>query len=435
MRLPIISFSHLFLLFLSKLPLRNSLPTIDISSCNAKNTFEVRLNCYHAIDAALRKYGTFVAINHGIQPVYFEKSFAYADELFSLDIASKLGVSMSHYKDDFGRGYIPFGEEAGVSSYFEIKEGYSYGFPRKEVSDDSIKYNMMESLNRWPKQLSVSAREGLESVFIEKVRVARIIVEAIVAVQIELDKVLGKQNSVVAALTVAKVNDDLTNNLEVSSDGDTISLMRLFHYFPSIFDSEPEPLLDAELKLRDESFDLESCNNSDEKGQINSTSIMNKEKKTHIGSSPHTDWGLLTVIMQDEVGGLQFLHDNQWNDVPIIEHSLVINAGDYLNLISNGRYHSPIHRVLCPPKGKERTSFVFFYYPGFHSKISHSMSIREQVQFEKEKVHGQYNTLLYNEINSKIKNSTNDTDEMENDSSSFGDYILQKWKGVTVAVL
>ena len=106
MRGPSIGFSHLFLLCLSKLPYQSSLPTIDISSCDASNTFEIRLDCYYAIDAALRKYGTFVAINHGIQPSYFEKSFTYADELFSLDITSKLGVSMSQYPDDFGRGYI-----------------------------------------------------------------------------------------------------------------------------------------------------------------------------------------------------------------------------------------------------------------------------------------------------------------------------------------
>ena len=432
MRGPSIGFSHLFLLCLSKLPYQSSLPTIDISSCDASNTFEIRLDCYYAIDAALRKYGTFVAINHGIQPSYFEKSFTYADELFSLDITSKLGVSMSQYQDDFGRGYIPFGQEAGVSSYFEIKEGYSYGFPKKEVGDVSVKYNMMESLNRWPKNLSRSAREGLESVFIEKVRIAKVIVEAIVTVQTELDKVFGKQNSLVTALTVGKVNDDLSKNIKVSSDGDTISLMRLFHYFPSMSVPEPEPLLDPELKLKDEDFDLKGHNNGNEKRQTSSTIIMRKENKTHIGSSPHTDWGLLTVIMQDEVGGLQFLSDNQWNDVPIIEHSLVINAGDYLHLISNGRYHSPIHRVLCPPEGKERTSFVFFYYPGFHSKISHSVSKREQVQSEEERVHGKYNTLLDDNVDDKVVSMNGEDDAKESGSSTFGDYILQKWKGVTV---
>mmetsp|Transcript_6293 Transcript_6293/g.10455 ORF Transcript_6293/g.10455 Transcript_6293/m.10455 type:complete len:629 (-) Transcript_6293:1731-3617(-) len=85
-----------------------------------------------------------------------------------------------------------------------------------------------------------------------------------------------------------------------------------------------------------------------------------------LGSSPHTDWGFLTIIMADNVQGLQFLpksvstsipgqkmeeeeeEEKRWIDVPHIPGSLVINAGDYLQLVSKGVYHSPVHRVLVP---------------------------------------------------------------------------------------
>ena len=113
------------------------LPTIDISLCDAKVEYDVRFICYNAIDSALREFGTFVAVGHGIEPSFFKEAYNNAKTLFSLDIDNKLNVSMSHFKNDFGRGYIPFGQEAGVATYFEIKEGYSYGFPRKEYSQEN----------------------------------------------------------------------------------------------------------------------------------------------------------------------------------------------------------------------------------------------------------------------------------------------------------
>jgi isopenicillin N synthase-like dioxygenase len=120
------------------------------------------------------------------------------------------------------------------------------------------------------------------------------------------------------------------------------------------------------------------------------------------------------VIQQDGVGGLQFLHDKEWVDVPVVDQGIVINAGDYLHRLSGGRYHSPIHRVLCPSNGLERTSFVFFYYPGYYSKMPSIDSIRQR----ESSVDGGYNTL-----STEIEGNMNLT---------FGDFILRKWQGVSV---
>ena len=88
------------------------------------------------------------------------------------------------------------------------------------------------------------------------------------------------------------------------------------------------------------------------------------------GSSPHTDWHVLTVVLQDTTGGLQ-VHDayGEWRDVPAKPGELVVIVGDYTALLSDGRFRSPVHRVLLPPPGQERFSFTFFYYPSYDAPL------------------------------------------------------------------
>ncbi|NIR38503.1 MAG: isopenicillin N synthase family oxygenase, partial [Actinobacteria bacterium] len=65
------------------------------------------------------------------------------------------------------------------------------------------------------------------------------------------------------------------------------------------------------------------------------------------GVSAHTDFGMLTVLCQDDVGGLQLERpDGEWIAVPPVAETLVINVGDLLARWSNGRYRSTPHRVI-----------------------------------------------------------------------------------------
>jgi hypothetical protein len=89
---------------------------------------------------------------------------------------------MSLNKTEFGRGYIEFGGEAGVKSkYFEIKEGYSYGYPW-ERSEKFRKSNPMESLNLWPSKISKDAVTQLESIFLEDIRLVKVIITALLVI-------------------------------------------------------------------------------------------------------------------------------------------------------------------------------------------------------------------------------------------------------------
>ncbi|XP_039040229.1 1-aminocyclopropane-1-carboxylate oxidase homolog 1-like isoform X2 [Hibiscus syriacus] len=66
-----------------------------------------------------------------------------------------------------------------------------------------------------------------------------------------------------------------------------------------------------------------------------------------LGITKHSDNDFLTVLLQDHIGGLQVLHQNQWVDVPPTPSALVINIGDYLQLISNDTFKSVEHRVVA----------------------------------------------------------------------------------------
>ncbi|CAK9159635.1 unnamed protein product [Ilex paraguariensis] len=65
-----------------------------------------------------------------------------------------------------------------------------------------------------------------------------------------------------------------------------------------------------------------------------------------LGMPPHSDYGLLTLLLQDEVRGLQIQHEEKWVTVEPIPNSFVVNVGDHLEIFSNGRYKSVLHRVL-----------------------------------------------------------------------------------------
>lgn len=65
-----------------------------------------------------------------------------------------------------------------------------------------------------------------------------------------------------------------------------------------------------------------------------------------LGMPPHSDYGFLTLLLQDEVEGLQILHEDRWLMVRPIPGSFVVNVGDHLEIFSNGRYKSVLHRVV-----------------------------------------------------------------------------------------
>jgi isopenicillin N synthase-like dioxygenase len=86
------------------------------------------------------------------------------------------------------------------------------------------------------------------------------------------------------------------------------------------------------------------------------------------GVGEHTDYGLVTLLAQDDNGGLQVATPAGWIDAPPIPGTLVCNIGDMLDRMTGGWYRSTPHRVRNV-SGRGRLSFPFFLDPGFSDEV------------------------------------------------------------------
>lgn len=120
----------------------------------------------------------------------------------------------------------------------------------------------------------------------------------------------------------------------------------------------------------DEDFFLRSCSQPLSRASFvyypSQAMSQIKSKNTHqdqFGVGPHTDFGVLTLLCQDAVGGLQIQSmDGKWIHAPPIEGALIINVGDLLARWTDGAYRSTPHRVVNQ-SGQERLSIVLAFDP------------------------------------------------------------------------
>jgi isopenicillin N synthase-like dioxygenase len=337
------------------------LPIIDISSWIEEKSvdYEERALVAIALDEALRKFGCFLIRGHGLMKNDFTSAISSAYGLFSIENELKRAVEVK--TGGFVRGYIGFGKESGLEEYFEAKEGYSYGYSWSEHSNFQ---NPLQGVNVWPQ--AATDVETFDAMFSLSNHAA-----------VSIMKALSSQY-------LQETTHPLGIDLE---GGDTISIMRLFHYFAT---TPPE---------------------------------MGHASRKPTGSSPHTDWGLLTVITQEEeTNGLQFyLPSAGWVDIPSVPGTMVVNGGDFLRLASGGRYVSPIHRVLSPSP-KDRISYVFFFYPNYNTLLPHTDQPGTCVSPDDARSGdaGTFNTLAC------LQSSSFEGSER----LSFGEYITKKWEEV-----
>ncbi len=89
------------------------------------------------------------------------------------------------------------------------------------------------------------------------------------------------------------------------------------------------------------------------------------------GLHPHTDYGFLTILAQDDVGGLQVQRvGGGWIPAPVIPGSFIVNVGDMLARWTNDAFNSTPHRVIGPAVSTDRYSMALFFDPNVDAQIA-----------------------------------------------------------------
>lgn len=95
-----------------------------------------------------------------------------------------------------------------------------------------------------------------------------------------------------------------------------------------------------------------------------------KVADNQIGCGAHTDWGFITMLLQDDAGGLEVQNiAGEWLRAMPVPDAFVVNIGDMTARLTNGRYRSTPHRVLNNVSGRDRYSIAAFFDPDIERPI------------------------------------------------------------------
>ena len=257
------------------------------------------------IGAACRDTGFFYAVGHGVTPDTLARLTQESWRFFALPEAEKRKVEMARCGRAW-RGWFPLGGEL-TSGKPDLKEGFYFG---EELGPDDPRVRAglpLHGASLFPDAVP-DLKPAVLDFIAQSTRAAHAIMEG-VALSLGLER--------------GYFRADLTAQPTL--------LFRIFHYPAS--------------PAGDEGANEETW-----------------------GVGEHTDYGLLTLLAQDDAGGLQVKTPQGWIEAPPIEGALVCNIGDMLDRLTGGFYRSTPHRVRNA-SGRGRLSFPFFFDPGWNAQI------------------------------------------------------------------
>ncbi|XP_062077801.1 gibberellin 2-beta-dioxygenase 8-like isoform X2 [Humulus lupulus] len=190
---------------------------------------------------------------------------------------------------------------------------------------------------------------------------------------------------------ISKMNNTKYNNLRLAMEEFSNRAFSLAKHLAEI--------LAGNLGLRSSYFE-ENCPPNSSYVRLNRyPPCPHSSKLQMFGLVPHTDSDFLSVVCQDQVGGLQLFKDGRWVAVKPNPKALVINVGDLFQALSNGVYKSIRHRVVASSGESERFSAAYFYCPNNDAKIE-SCSHRQT---------SLYRHFTFREYKSQIQKDVQDT--------------------------
>ena len=266
------------------------------------------------IGRACEEIGFFMVTGHGIDPTIIDRAYASATAFFTLPLDEKLQSLKPAVH--INRGYSPFrsrtvGAEMDKSLKPSLQEGFAVGQP--DVPDDSY-YHAPQALNNFAPDIWPSRPADFEAAI-------RNYYSAMENLSDLLTEIFARALSLPSDFFVPRMDRH-------------ISTLRLVNY-PAL-DAEPEP------------------------GAIR--------------SGEHSDTGVLTILLIDDIPGLQVKkRDGEWIDIGHHPDAFIVNIGDMMMQWTNDRWISTRHRVVNPTKGAggaaRRLSMPYFSQPNYDALI------------------------------------------------------------------
>lgn len=258
------------------------------------------------IGRACREHGFFYITGHGVDEALQVRLEHLSRQFFALQLEEKMRISMDKGGPAW-RGFFPVGDEL-TSGKPDQKEGIYFG---QELS------------SKHPKVQAAVPLHG-QNLFPAIPEFREVILDYLSA--------MTKLGHLVLELMALSLNLERTYFRKLYTD-DPLILFRIFHYPPLV--------------------------GLDKSG-------IDRESYWSVGE--HTDYGILTILKQDEVSGLEVKSGSNWIAAPPIEGSFVCNIGDMLDRMTGGLYRSTPHRVRNT-SNTGRLSFPFFFDPNFDTVV------------------------------------------------------------------
>jgi isopenicillin N synthase-like dioxygenase len=316
----------------------DDVPVVDFESISNGTTDE-EVNAQ--IDAACRVSGFFYLANTGIEQKVFDELWSVTRWFFALPMKRKLEVERD---ENNSRGF--YNQEL-TKNIRDMKEVFDFGHkPVPDLADDHPKNLTYDGWNQWPTGPGSDRFQALLSSYYE--RCTRIAFDLLKTISMNLGA--------------------SPDELAAGFDPGHSSFLRL-NYYPM-----HDPLHGAPGRPA--------------------------AATGHMGVHHHSDAGALTLLLQDQVGGLEVLIGDLWTPVEPKPGTLIVNIGDIVQVWSNDAYRAPLHRVVASASA-DRYSLPFFFNPSYATTYAplDGMSANQSQahyrpinwgNFRKERQHGDY---------------------------------------------
>ncbi|CAF0789244.1 unnamed protein product [Rotaria sp. Silwood1] len=291
---------------------QTSLPIIDIGPLLLNDSNDIHQQETAAqLHQACRTWGFFYVKNHGIPMKLQEELIEFSRKFFSLPLENKMQIAMSKGGRAW-RGYFPVGNEL-TSGKPDGKEGLYFG---TEIDDD----NHPKVHNKVP----LHGRNQFPPIGDDENEFRHVILTYMTTME-NLGRI---------------IMSGLARSLKLDAN----------FFDKNYFLNEPTCL------FRIFNYPASFC--------------QQKGNENLWGVGEHTDYGMLTILLQDDIGGLQVkINHDKWIDAPPIPNTFICNIGDMLDRMTGGYYRSTPHRVRNLSPSHDRLSFPFFLDPNWDTQV------------------------------------------------------------------